>query len=208
MGLRLRNDLYDGSFAPGEAISIRALAEEEGLSVIPARDALRALVGAGALRFRDSRTIEVPQMATDAVEQMRYARIAIEGELAARAAARVNKAFIGALCGIDDEVTRALMAQDVAGYMQANRAFHFTLYQAADAPVLFEVAQGLWLRFGPAMRIVCESYAGVMPQTDHHRGAIAALWAYDGEALRAAIEADIAQGMDRILAYAATQKDT
>lgn len=201
LALRLRTRMFDGSFVPGEALSIRRLAEAEGISVIPARDALRGLVAEGALAFRDSRTIVVPRLDPGTVDEIAYARGAVEGELAYRAfpALRARAAEIE---DIDARVTAALTSRDVAGYMAANRAFHFAVYRAAAAPVLEDLAEALWLRFGPSMRIVCDALDGRLPGTDFHRVAIRALGADDRDGFRAAIVEDIAQGMDLIRRHA------
>jgi DNA-binding GntR family transcriptional regulator len=203
LNARLKIDLYDGGFAPGEAISIRRIAEREGISIIPARDALRGLVGAGALQFRDSRTIVVPPLSADTLSELRYARIAIEGELAELAALGPGRSALQhRLAAIDAEVTQAVLSRDTAMYMRSNRDFHFTIYRAANAPVLLELAEHLWLRFGPGMRIVCDSLDGQLPGQDHHQNALRALADGDAPAFRSALAEDIAQGMDRILAHA------
>ena len=198
LGARLRADLSDGGFVPGETVSIRRIAEREGVSVIPARDALRGLVGAGALQFRDSRTIVVPEIDAGTLSELRCARIAVEGELSRRAASKIDEEGLRALSGLDEEVNEAVRSGDVAAYMRANRAFHFTLYEAANAPLLTELAETLWLRVGPSMGIVCHALAGVLPEQDNHAAAIAALAMRDAAALGAAIEADITQGLDMI----------
>ena len=36
-------------------------------------------------------------------------------------------------------------------YLAANHAFHFALYEAAEAPVLLDLARSLWLRAGPSL---------------------------------------------------------
>ena len=194
---RLRRKLFDGEFAPGEILSIRKIAQEVDVSVIPARDALRGLVASGALAFRDSRTIIVPDLDLATLDEVCFARETVETELAARAfPALVTRA--GALAEIDRAVDAALLAQDVSGYMAANRALHFAIYRAAGAPTLMRIAEELWLRIGPSMRFVCESLGGAIPASDYHANAIAALRAEDPGAFTAAIKADIAQGIAEI----------
>lgn len=206
---RLRAALLDGRFAPGEAISIRRIAEAEGISIIPARDALRGLVAEGALGFRDSRTIVVPGLDPHTLGQLRHARLAIEGELADRAFPALAADGAGAdLAAIDARVTQALKDRDIPGYMRTNRALHFFIYDRARAPLLHALADGLWLRFAPSMRILCEAFDGQPPRNDYHELAIAALAAGDGPAFRAAVEADIAQGMDMLLSHAAAPQST
>jgi DNA-binding GntR family transcriptional regulator len=207
IGARLRARLLDGAFAPGEAVSIRRVSESEGISVIPARDALRGLVAEGALTFRDARTIIVPAPDADTLLELRYARIAIEGELAERAFPALG-AEARDLAEIDAAVTEALRARDVTAYMRTNRALHFAIYDAAGAPVLHALAERLWLRFAPLMRMVCEAFDGQPPRADHHVAAIAALRSGDAPAFRRAIEDDIAQGMDTLLAHIGHARST
>ena len=195
--LRLREQLFDGNLVPGQTVSIRRIAAAEDVSVIPARDAMRSLVTEGALEFRDSRTITVPVLSHETLNDIRFARMAIETELADRGFSRLLN-DIDEIEAIDDEITAALIACDAPTYMQTNRAFHFKIYQAANAPVLMHMAQALWLRFGPSMRIVCESFSGKTPDQDFHRVAIAALRTNDRTGFRNAIAADIAQGMGQI----------
>ena len=203
LGARIRSRLLEGGFLPGETISIRRVAEAEGVSVIPARDAMRGLVAEGALEFRDARTIAVPAPDPARLDELCYARLSVEGELAYRAWPGLAGAA-DALEAIDANVTKALLDRNVAGYMRANRALHFAIYERANAPVLLALAERLWLLFAPGMRIVCDAYDGQLPGTDNHVAAIAALRAGDRGAFRSALEADIAQGMDTLLDHVRT----
>ena len=82
-------------------------------------------------------------------------------------------------------------------YLAANHAFHFALYEAAEAPVLLDLARSLWLRAGPSLRAVIDSY-GREAAPDLHREALAAMRAGDAKALASAIERDIQQGIDHV----------
>ena len=56
---------------------------------------------------------------------------------------------------------------------------------------------GLWLRVGPSLRIVCGRY-GTSNLPDQHGLALDALAAGDPPKVRAAMEQDIAQGLNQI----------
>jgi DNA-binding GntR family transcriptional regulator len=85
----------------------------------------------------------------------------------------------------------------VLGYLAGNHRFHFALYDASEAQVLVDIAQSLWLRFGPSLRVVCARYEKArLP--DRHSEALAAMRAGDGAALVRAVESDIAQGLDQV----------
>jgi len=200
--VRLRDKLFDGEFAPGETLSIRKIAQEVDVSVIPARDALRGLVVAGALAFRDSRTIIVPPLDLQTLDEISFARNAVEAELASRAFASLRGA-IAMLEDLDAQVNAALISGDVARYMACNRAMHFEIYRAAAAPTLMRIAEELWLRHGPSMRFVFERFGGSIPSHDFHAAAIAALRNDDVVGFVAALKSDIAQGMTEIRRHVA-----
>jgi DNA-binding GntR family transcriptional regulator len=104
---------------------------------------------------------------------------------------------IDRLEAIDGAVNRAIDAGRLADYLSANHAFHFALYEAAEAPVLLDLARSLWLRAGPSLRAVIDRF-GREAAPDLHREALAAMRAGDGKALARAIERDIQQGVDHV----------
>ncbi len=194
---RLRDALMAGRIAPGRALSLRSLAAELGVSPMPVRDAVRRLAAERALSINPAnKRLSVPGLEPARLEEVALARSWVEPELAARAAVHVDAALIQALVDTDAAIDRALEAGDLDGYMQGNRAFHFTLYRAAGAEVLLNMAETLWLQIGPFMRLVFERLGALQLPADRHQEAIAALRAGDPDAVRRAIAADIAEGMD------------
>jgi DNA-binding GntR family transcriptional regulator len=67
------------------------------------------------------------------------------------------------------------------------------------------MAQSLWLRFGPSLRVVCARF-GTESLPDRHGEALAAMRAGDALALGQAIRNDIAQGVDQVRAALALGK--
>lgn len=196
---RLRVRICAGDFMPGQTISIRRLAEEYGTSVIPARDAVRWLVAEGALEFADRRRIIVPAPDAARYRDILFARRALETEAAARAFPAIGPTERAELAAIDAAIDRALAAADFTGYMTGNYRFHFAIYRRARAPVLLHLIELLWLQFGPSMRFICSRLGTHRLAQDFHREALAALAAGDADAFRAAIGADIAQGIELLL---------
>jgi DNA-binding GntR family transcriptional regulator len=68
---------------------------------------------------------------------------------------------------------------------------------AAPSDVLMPMIESLWLRFGPFMRSVY-GLMGTANLVDQHQRAIEAIEARDETELRAAIRADILDGMNMI----------
>jgi len=196
---RLRDMILFGHLEPGAAVTIQGLVTDLGAGMTPVREAIRRLSAEGALDPQGNRRVVVPRMTEAMLEQVAFARLTIEPKLAEMAAAHLTPALIDRLQGIDNTVDRAIRAGDVSGYLEANHAFHFCLYDASAAPVLVDMARSMWLRFGPALRVVCARF-GRSALPDRHLEALSAMRAGDAAALRLAIERDIAQGVDQVRA--------
>ncbi len=197
----IRQALITGRIAPGVGVSLRSLAAELGVSPMPVRDAVRRLVAERALAINPAnKRLSVPSLTAGRLEQLSQARLWIEPELAARAAPRADAALIKTLQALDGEVDAALRLGDVDRYMTANHAFHFAIYERAEAEVLLSMAGGLWLQIGPFMRVVFGRVGADGLVADRHAEALEALKARDAAAARQAIAADLSEGMDKMRA--------
>ena len=196
----LRQKLCEGSFMPGERVSIRAISIQHDLSVIPVRDAVRRLVAEGGLRFADSRTIEVPKLSMTNHRDVLFSRSQLEPEAAARAYANLTQSDLQDLVQIDAQVNEAIRRNDLTLYMKSNYAFHFLIYNRSGAPTLLRLIEILWLQYGPSMRFITAQYGANALADDYHREATDALSRQDAAGFVAAIRADISQGMEFIRA--------
>lgn len=203
---RLKKALIEGELEPGRSLSLRNLGAQYSMSAMPAREAIRRLVGLGALEMTRTRRIAVAQMTRARAEELGEARAALEASLAVRAlrktagASRARKALVDKLTRIDEQLDAAIRDGDPALYSKMNSAFHFTLYSAAKSVVLLDIVEGLWLQIGPFMRIVV-ARVGAAEIVDQHKEAIAALAAGDAAKLESAIRLDIMEGMSTIAEY-------
>jgi DNA-binding GntR family transcriptional regulator len=193
----LRRRLITGKITPGVGLSTRGLALELGVSQMPVRDALSRLAAEGAVVIRSKRRIEVAPMTADRFADLLACRLLLEPEAAAAALPHLDAKAIRRLRRIDADLDRAIDDGDVIAYMECNFAFHFGLYRANGRATLNRLIEALWLQFGPFMRTVY-GYYGAANLVDQHRLALEALEAGDAQALKAAIAADIADGMGLI----------
>lgn len=202
---RLKRALIEGELEPGRAVSVRALAARYKVSAMPAREAIRRLVTLGALEMTKTRRIAVATMTGSKIEQLTDVRVPLETRLAVRALemtegkAKARAALVARLGKIDDRLDGAISSGDVAAYSKLNSEFHFALYAAAQAPVLYTIAEGLWVQFGPFMRVVVTGL-GTSDLVDQHKEAIDALESNDAEKLAESIGLDILAGMNTIAA--------
>jgi DNA-binding GntR family transcriptional regulator len=91
---KLRDALMQGRFSPGDTMTLRALAEAFGTSPMPIREALRKLVAEQALMLLPNRTVIVPVITTERVDEFRRIRIALEGMVTEEAARRITPAEV------------------------------------------------------------------------------------------------------------------
>lgn len=201
----LRERILIGGFTPGMAVTLRGLADVLGVSVMPVRDAVRRLIAERALTMQDNRRVLVPEMSRSKFNQVVFARQMLEPELAARALPSMTAKDIKAVQTIDLSIDRAMAKGDVEGYMRGNFQFHFSIYKLAGNETLLGLVESVWLQFGPFMRTAYGRY-DTSKLEDFHQAAIKAMNKGDEAGLRAAIAADIGQGMsfigDEVLAHA------
>ena len=194
---RLRDMVLFGRLEPGQPVTIQGLCAALDAGMTPVREAIRRLTAEAALTPQGNRRVSVPTLTVADVDQLAFARMAIEPHLVERAGLRATPALIARLTAMDALVDQAIAAGRVSDYLESNHAFHFALYEASDAPVLVDMAHALWLRFGPSLRVVCARYgAGVLQ--DRHKDALTAMRAGDVAGLVAAMRADIADGVEGV----------
>lgn len=195
---RLRSKIMYGEVKPGLAMTLRGIGKEFGVSMTPAREAVRRLVAEGALSLSSSGRISTPELSNDRIEELASIRALLEPELAARALPRAHLALIDRLQTINANIAQVIARHDAPGYIRANLEFHRTLYLRAQAPAMLAMAETVWLQMGPTM---CDLYARLnrtaTPQ--HHKLIVAALKAGDEPGLRLAVRADVSNGL-RMLA--------
>lgn len=194
---QLRGLILFGNLVPGQAVTIQGLAETLQAGMTPVREAIRRLTAEGALVEGLNRRVTVPEITRDALEQIQFARLAVEPKLASKAAQNMTDGCLEDLLKIDREVDLAIERGDINSYLEFNFRFHFRLYDQANAQVLSKIAASLWLQIGPSLRIVCGRY-GTANLPDKHSETIAALRAGQTEAAGQAIADDISQGMGQI----------
>lgn len=195
----LRDMILCGELEPGQAVTIQGLIGKLGAGMTPVREAIRRLTAEHALEFLGNRRVCLPVLTPPQIDELEFARIALEPQLAFWATSRIGQADIDALGAIDDAVNAAMNRGDVRAYLFHNHDFHARLYAASGARILATVADGLWLRMGPSLRVMGGRF-GSDTLPDMHAKALSALAARDAGGVRDAIRDDIQQGFDGIRA--------
>ena len=194
---QIRDMILFGILVPGQAVTIQGLIDSVGGGMTPVREAIRRLTAEGALETGGNRRVSVPAITRKSLDEIGFARLAIEPRLTELAARRMSDTCLKDLALLDAEIDRAIASGNVERYLEFNYRFHFRLYDQADAPVLSKLSQSLWLQSGPSLRIVCGRF-GTANLPDKHDEALTAL--REGDPVRAAnaIGDDIRQGIGQV----------
>jgi DNA-binding GntR family transcriptional regulator len=190
----LRVQVMHGEMVPGQPLTLRGLGRTFGVSMTPAREAVRRLVAEGALTMSSSGRVSTPELSPERIEELAAIRALLEPELAARALPRAHFALIDRLAAINAANAEAAAKQDAVGYVRSNLEFHRTLYLRAQAPAMLAMTETVWLQLGPTMRALYAKLRRNEPP-QHHRSILAALRAGDEPGLRLAVRMDVAQGL-------------
>lgn len=191
--LQLREAIMSGRFAPGQPLSLRVVAEAVGSSTMPVRGALTRLQAEGALIDGPGRALMVPPMTLGLLEELRDVRIALEGCVAERAAARMTNAHVESVQRIYDEMDAHVEAGEVSEYLRSNFAFHTIIYTHGASELTLATIQNLWMRIGPFLNLVAPDVPHMHRSMLAHRFIIDALWRRDGAGARAGIAKDIGE---------------
>lgn len=195
---KLRELILFGDIIPGQAVTIQGLTATLDAGMTPVREALRRLISEGALAFQGNRRVSVPVLTPENVNELMFARQAIEPQLIILATNRASPADLDRIELIDTELDDAIKQGDVKRYLQKNYEFHRQLYDLADAPILSSLANSMWLRFGPSLRVII-GRMGTQNMPDLHKACIEAMRAGDAHSAANAIKQDVVSGMEQVM---------
>ncbi|WP_371169198.1 GntR family transcriptional regulator [Aliiroseovarius sp. 2305UL8-7] len=194
---QLREMILFGELAPGQPVTIQGLVGTLDVGMTPVREAIRRLTSEGALIFKGNRRVSVPQPDMAQWNEIAFARLCVEPELARMATENIGEDELARLTDYDDRLNSSIDRGDVRGYLENNYRFHAYLYDLANTEVLSSIANMLWLRAGPSLRVVLGRY-GTANLPDKHAEAMEAMKAGDADAVAAAIRGDIDQGIAQV----------
>ena len=142
--LEMRRMLLTGVLAPGAPVRQEAVAEALGVSRVPVREALKVLEGEGAVVHEPHKGYVVAELSVDDLVEVYRLREILEAEAIRVAVPPLTAADLDALAAASSDVDAAGRAGDVTAMTDANRRFHFLLFDAAGMPRLSRTLRQLW----------------------------------------------------------------
>jgi DNA-binding GntR family transcriptional regulator len=194
----LRAAILDGELRPGQRISQEAWAERAQVSMIPVREALRALAGEGLVTYRPRRGYTVTELDLEELEEVYRLRRLLETDALRRGVARATAADLESLEEAADACSAAAAAGDVAGQLAANRRFHDRLHALAGSRPAARLLSLLW-DSTEAYRALYYVLPGEAAEADRaHRAIIAALAEADVDAVVSLQDAHRARALSKL----------
>lgn len=194
----IKERLVRGAYRPGDKMTVRALAGDLAVSSTPARDAINRLTLEGALIYAGPKTVIVPFLSEEALEEITLMRLALEGLAAEKATPRLSEEDVETLWIVQERINSALNEKRYADALWSNKEFHFGIYRRCGMPHLLSTIETLWLRIGASFRDLYPEFAEVKYGVHNHIAALEGLAEGAGDAVRAAVESDIRDGYRRL----------
>lgn len=199
--VKLRELILNGGIEPGRTVTVQRLSAAFGVSAMPVREAMHRLVVEKALTVVRGRSVGIPPLTAERLEDLRRVRIEVEGLAVKWAAETLTPKDFSHLEDLI-EVMRRAKANGDRRYVPANRDFHFTIYRAAASATLLPIIESLWLQIGPYFNLL-NARDDWHTSFVEHKAILAALRQGNTLAAQRALEADIdgaASALRRLLA--------
>lgn len=140
----LRDDIRTGRLGAGEKVVQESLAERYGVSRVPLREALATLEAEGLVDYHANRGYFVAELSIPDLLEVYRMRELLEAEAIRLAVPRLSDADIDGIAAILDELDGAAARQDIPTMTDANRRFHFAIFDSAGMPRLSRFLRQLW----------------------------------------------------------------
>lgn len=195
----LRSLIISGQLPPGTPLRLNALAERLDMSVMPVREALRALEAERLVTFRAHHGATVTELSVEDVEEAYAVRAALEG-LAARDGVRN---LTDASLAVIQEKFRLMEVDAARGDREAlvghDQEFHRALYAAGGRPDRVRRIIELWESTRRAIPLIYRAWDPLELAIAAHRPILEAVEARDARAAQQRSRAHTEQAATRIL---------
>lgn len=140
----LRREMLAGRLKPGDRISQRDAGKAIGCSIVPVREALKVLEVEGEVRHMPQRGFFVAALDLRELREAYRMRELLEAEAISLAVPQLSQDDLEALATSVLRVSRAGQRGGVEEMAEANREFHFRLFDASGQERLCSVIRLLW----------------------------------------------------------------
>jgi DNA-binding GntR family transcriptional regulator len=193
---RLRDDILDGGFPPGERLIELQLTERYGVGRAAIRAALVELEVEGLVQREANRGATVRRISVAEAVEISEARGVLEGLVARLAAERATEAERAELRDLIDDMTDAVERDDRLCYSKLNRTLHGTLRRIARHQVADDLVANLRNRAAHHQFRLALVPGRAAESLAQHRAIVTAVTAGDAPAAERAMRDHLASVVD------------
>jgi GntR family transcriptional regulator, carbon starvation induced regulator len=193
-----RMAIMTGNYPPGASLRLQELAAQNGVSMIPVREALRLLEAEGFVDIIPNRGARVAPLSVEDFRDVHQTRIVLECEALRQAIPHMTEQDISTARRLNARIVDQMQQLGYASY-EDHRAFHFTLYEPSSSRWMMRLIGIIWdhteryRRQGA--RLVSPMLAG-----DEHERIVAAAERRDAEGAVQALQHHLGQTLDTVQA--------
>ncbi|MET3461159.1 GntR family transcriptional regulator [Variovorax atrisoli] len=202
----LREQIFDGSLAPGSFVDEIALCERLSISRTPLREALKVLTAEGLLRHEPRRGCFVNEVTERDLDEIFPVIALLEGRCAYEAARNASDAELRELDALHERLVRHARAKRINDYYATNHIIHEAIIKLADNRWLAQVIGDLRKILKLARLQQLHAPGRLEQSLSEHLAVFAALKARDSEGADAAMRTHLTRQREALREVARQQK--
>lgn len=195
---KLREAILQGHLKPGDRLDQNEIAGLLNVSRSPVREALRTLATEGLVEIQPHRSAVVAELSPTELEEIYFIRGILEGMAARVSVPKITQKQLERLAEILEEMETE---SDLDRWLELNRSFHETIYEAGDRPRLLSIIENLRNTSTPYIRQYIASSEHMETARESHKRIYAACVARDGARAQEATEKHLKAVCNNVLVY-------
>lgn len=165
----IRQAIMTRRLKPGQWIRQLDIASRLGASSVPVREALSTLEAEGQVVHERHRGYKVVELSSKQLEEIYLARRLLENEVTRRAVPKVDTELTRLLNDSVARMEHLVAIDDVLRYAEANRDFHFLLFERAGLPRISSMIEVLWQNSEAYRGLIADPTWYKCAQEDHRK---------------------------------------
>lgn len=197
---KLRSKILGAELLPGEVISLRGLAEQFGVSLLPVREAVWQLESENILVVESNKRIQVNHLTRSQFREVLNLRLLLESEAVEKACLLRPEKAVGKVEKILSSMKKTVGINHRA-YIKKNDEFHKTIYSYCNSPLLMELIQRLLARVNPYIYLHAIENRDLRGAIACHAEMFEGFSSRDGEMTQRALHRDLTDAAEFIIPH-------
>lgn len=171
----LMEGILNGVYMPGDRILINRVAEQNNMSEIPVREAIRRLESEGYLKLSASHSAVVSPLmqGIDQIEQLFQLKGLLEGYAARLSVDYLSAENFAALIAQNQKMREALERGAILEYSDLNVEFHMIMYDCIPQKMIVNMIRDLWKKWIITKATFKLAYVRIPASCEEHEEIIA-----------------------------------